>query len=244
MTISYGQAILDASWGCEFTEVLDSTGVQFVKLCHVHVSQISQISKMLASSVVDTSWMVELDEGAREAYEYTVQETADLLINIFKAAEEAGSVIDEFGELMVSMGAAKSLEVLFKHTLIPIAELWKPQAKQNEGFDFHSVCSADYLNFGEAKYSSGSTSYGRALDQAGEFLTAKKHKRDWVHLVNLASPASIQNLNSNLHGVVAAFSIHAEDPLTVYKNALKRAVKFTRERKVGFVYMVGVTHEN
>lgn len=97
MTISYGQAILDASWGCEFTEVLDSTGVQFVKLCHVHVSQISQISKMLASSVVDTSWMVELDEGAREAYEYTVQETADLLINIFKAAEEAGSVIDEFG---------------------------------------------------------------------------------------------------------------------------------------------------
>lgn len=244
MTISYGKVVPDASWGCEFTEILDSTGVQFVRLCHVHVSQISQISKMLAASVVDTSWMVGLDEGAREAYEYTVQETADLLIQIFKAAEEAGSVVDEFGELMVSMGAAKSLEVLFNHTLIPIAELWKPQAKQNEGFDFHSVCSADYLNFGEAKYSSGSTTYGIALDQVSGFLDAKKHKRDWVHLVNLASPASIKNLNDNFHGVVAAFSIHAKEPLAVYKNALQRAVNFAGQKKVNFVYMVGVTHED
>lgn len=244
MAISYGQTIPDVSWGCEFTEVLDSTGVQFVRLCHVHVSQVSQISKMLAASVVDTSWMMDLDEGAREAYEYTVQETAGLLTKIFKAAEKADSVVDEFGELMVSMSAAKSLEVLFHHTLIPIAELWKPQAKQNEGFDFHSVCSADYLNFGEAKYSSVSTTYGIALNQAGGFIATKKHKRDWVHLVNLASQASIQNLNDNLHGIIAAFSIHAKDPLTVYKNALQRAAEFAKEKSVSFVYMVGVTHED
>lgn len=243
MTINYGQMTPDASWGCEFTEILNSTDMQFVRLCHVHVSQISQISKMLATSVVDTSWMADLDEGAREAYEYTVQETAALLIQIFKAAEKAGTIVEDFGELMVSMGAAKSLEVLFSHTLIPIAELWKPQAKQNEGFDFHSVCSADYLNFGEAKYSSSSTTYGIALDQANDFLSTKKHKRDWVHLTSLASPASIQNLNNNLHGVVAAFSIHAKDHLTVYKNALQRAVEFAKERNVSFVYMVGVTHE-
>jgi hypothetical protein len=244
MTISYGQMIPDASWGCEFTEILNSTGVQFVKLCHVHISDISQISKRLATSVVDTSWMVGLDQGAREAYEYTVQETAAILIKIFKAAEDAGSVVDEFGELMVSMGAAKSLEILFSHTLIPIAELWKPQAKQNEGFDFHSICSADHINFGEAKYSSSSTTYGVALDQAGGFLDTKKHKRDWVHLRNLCSPASIQNLNDNLHGVVAAFSVHAKNPLTVYKNALQRAVEFAQEKGVSFVYMVGITHED
>ncbi|WP_010490851.1 hypothetical protein [Pseudomonas sp. S9] len=244
MVISYGQKISDTSWGCEFTEVLNSTGVEFVKLCHVHVSQISQISQMLAASVVDTSWMVDLDEGAKEAYEYTVQETADQLINIFKSAEDAGSVVDEFGELMVSMGAAKSLEVVFKNTLIPIAELWKPQAKQNEGFDFHSVCGSDYLNFGEAKYSSGSTSYGVALDQAARFVLAKKHKRDYVHLVNLASPASIKNLNNNLHGIVAAFSINAKDPLIVYRNSLQRAIDFAKKSGASFVYMVGVTHEN
>lgn len=244
MTISYGQMVSDASWGCNFNEILDSTGIKSVKLCHVHVSQIAKISKMLATSVVDTSWMVGLDEGAKEAYEYTVQETADLLISIFKAAESAGSIVDEFGELMVSMGAAKSLEVLFKHTLIPISELWKPQAKQNEGFDFHSICTADYLNFGEAKYSSGNTSYGIALNQAGKFIAAKKHKRDWVHLVNLASDASIQNLNKNLLGVIAAFSIHAKDPLTIFKNALQKAVEFAEKNSVSFVYMVGVTHED
>lgn len=243
MTVSYGQLVNDPSWGCEFREILDSTGVQFVKLCHVHVTQISKISKMLAASVIDTSWMVGLDEGAKEAYEYTVQETASLLIEIFKKAEEAGSVVEEFGEIMVSMGAARSLETLFSHTLIPIAELWKPQAKQNEGFDFHSVCGADYINFGEAKYSSSSTSYGLALGQAGGFLAAKKHKRDWVHLRSLASPASIQNLNSNLHGVVAAFSVNSKDPLSIYKNALKRALSFSQETNVKFVYMVGVTHE-
>lgn len=244
MTISYGQMIPDASWGCEFTEILGSTDIHFVKLCHVHISQISQISKMLASSVVDTSWMVGLDQGAREAYEYAVQETASILIKIFKAAEDAGTVVDEFGELMVSMGAARSLEVLFSHTLIPIAELWKPQAKQNEGFDFHSICTADHINFGEAKYSSNSTTYGIALDQAGGFLDTQKHKRDWVHLRSLCSPVSIQNLNDNLHGVVAAFSVHAQNPLTIYKNALQRAVEFAQEKDVKFVYMVGVTHED
>lgn len=244
MAVSYGRTISDKSWGCDFIEVLSSSDVQFVKLCHVHVSQISNISKMLAASVVDTSWMVGLDVGAREAYEFTVQETSDLLIQIFKAAEEEGSIVDEFGELMVSMGAAKSLEVIFNHTLIPIAELWKPQAKQNEGFDFHSICGSDYLNFGEAKYSSRDTTYGTALDQAGGFIAEKKHKRDWVHLVNLASKASIDNLNNNLHGIVAAFSVHAKNPLTVYKHALKKASEFAAEKNVSFVYMVGITHEN
>lgn len=244
MSVSYGKVIPDLSWGCEFTEVLNSTEMQFVKICHVHVTQISQISKMLTSSIVDTSWMVDLDIGAREAYEYTVQETSELLIKIFKAAESAGSIVEDFGELMVSMGAAKSLELLLSHTLIPIAELWKPQAKQNEGFDFHSVCTADHINFGEAKYSSNSTTYGIALDQASEFLIAKKHKRDWVHLTSLASPASIKNLNANLHGIIAAFSVNAKEPLTIYKNALQRAIEFAAEKKVSFVYMVGVTHES
>lgn len=243
MTITYGGTLPDSSWGGEFTEVFNANGIDFVKLCHVHVSQISKIAKVLSESVVDTSWMMTLDAGTRSSYEYTVQETAQLLVEIFKAAEREDSVVDEFGELMVSMGAAKALEVVFKHTLIPIAELWKPQAKQNEGFDFHSICPGHIINFGEAKYCSSTTSYGRALKQAGDFVTVKKHKRDRVHLVSLATSEGISNLDNNVHGVIAAFSIHADDQLTVYRNALKKAAEFSENHSVKFVYMIGVTHE-
>lgn len=244
MTTSYGGTLLDPDWGCEFTEVLNASNIDFVKLCHVHVSEISKIARMLAESIMDTSWMMVLDAGTRSSYEYTTQETAQLLVEIFKAAEQEGSIIDEFGELMVSMGAAKALEIIFKHKLIPIAELWKPQAKQNEGFDFHSICPSQIINFGEAKYCSSTTSYGRALKQAGEFVTVKKHKRDRVHLVNLATAEGISNLDNDIHGVIAAFSIHANDPATVYKNALKKAASFAKDHKVKFVYMIGVTHES
>lgn len=244
MTTSYGETILDQNWGCGFTEILSSSNLDFVKLCHVHVSEISKIAKMLAESVVDTSWMMKLDAGTKSSYEYTVQETAQLLIQIFKAAEQEGSIIDEFGELMVSMGAAKALEVLFKHTLIPIAELWKPQAKQNEGFDFHSLCPNQIINFGEAKYCSNSTSYGRALKQAGSFVSVMKHKRDRAHLLNLVPPEGIANLDNDIHGVIAAFSVHAGDQLTIYKNALEKAAAFSKDHSVKFVYLIGVTHES
>lgn len=244
MTTSYGGTISDNSWGCEFTEVLNVSNINFVKLCHVHVSEISKIAKTLAESVVDTSWMMKLDAGTKSSYEYTVHETTQLLIQIFKAAEQEGSIIEEFGELMVSMGAAKALEVVFKHKLIPIAELWKPQAKQNEGFDFHSICPSQVINFGEAKYCSNSTSYGRALKQAGKFVKEMKHKRDRVHLINLAPPEGIANLDNDIHGVIAAFSIHADDQLTIYKNALNKAASFSKDHSVQFVYLIGVTHES
>lgn len=244
MTVCYGGKSVDIDWGCEFTEVLNGSGIEYVKICHVHVADISKISKMLATSVVDTSWMMSLDPGTRSSYEYTVQETAELLVKIFNAAEQAGSIVDEFGELMVSMGSARALEVIFKHTLIPIAELWKPQAKQNEGFDFHSVCPREIINFGEAKYCSGSTSYGRAMTQAGSFLKAHKHKRDRVHLLNLASPASIENLDSDVHGVIASFSLHSRNHLSIYKNVLGKAKMFADDNGLRFVYMIGVTHES
>lgn len=243
MTVSYGGEHFDVDWGCEFTEIINGSSVDYVRICHVHVSDILKISKMLAASVVDTSWMMSLDAGTRSSYEYTVQETAELLVKIFNAAAQAGTIVDEFGELMVSMGAAKALEVMFEHTLIPIAELWKPQAKQNEGFDFHSICPNNVINFGEAKYCSGSTSYGRALNQAGGFFAVKKHKRDRVHLRSLASPESIANLDSDVHGCIAAFSLHANDHLKIYKNVLEKAKEFAAVNSLKFVYMVGVTHE-
>lgn len=244
MSVSYGGRSQDLDWGCEFTEILNGSGVEYVKICHVHVADILKISKMLSASVVDTSWMMELDSGTRSSYEYTVQETAGLLVRIFNDAGYAGSIVDEFGELMVSMGAAKALEVIFQHKLIPIAELWKPQAKQNEGFDFHSVCPEEVINFGEAKYSSSSTSYGRALTQASGFLEVHKHKRDRVHLLNLVSSASIKNLDGNTHGVIAAFSLHSSNRLGVYKNVLGKAKDFADSNCVKFVYMIGVTHES
>lgn len=244
MTISYGGKFLDPDWGCEFTEILDSSNVGSVKLCHVHVTEITKIAEKLAERVMDTSWMTALDAGTRSSYEFTTIETAQALTDIFKAVQIKGGIVEEFGELMVSMGAAKALESVFKHTLIPIAELWKPQLKQNEGFDFHSICPKEIINFGEAKYCSNTTSYGRALRQAGGFVKVQKHKRDRVHLINLASPKGIFNLDNDIHGVIAAFSVHANDQATIYKNALAKAASFAKDHKVKFVYLIGVTHES
>lgn len=215
-----------------------------VKLCFIEISNIQKIAYELTSRVLDTSWMMKLDKGTKRSYDKTVEETAQKLVDVFRSANGLGKIAGEFGESMVSMGSARALEMLFNHIVLPVAELWKPQVKQNEGFDFHTVCPEEIINFGEAKFSSvkSKNPHGDAIPQACDFIDAEKHFRDRVHLINLVSKKAITNLDDEDFGVIAAFSINSDNPLNILENALESAQKEFPSRNIKFVYLVGVKH--
>lgn len=237
----YGSQHSDTDWGCDYFEVETTTPIGKIKVCHVIVNDIKIISEALTKKVLDTSWMTNLDAGSKRAYDRTVQETASALVEIFQSTTTPSDVGSEFGEIMVSIGSTKALEKIFNHVILPIAELWKPQLKQNEGFDFHTVCSDEFINFGEAKYSGSSTPHGNAINQAKGFIDDEKHLRDYVHLRELASDASVENLNNDSFGIVASFSINAADPLQILKNAINSAQDKLSLDSIKVVYLVGVS---
>ncbi|WP_330565904.1 hypothetical protein [Pseudomonas yamanorum] len=238
--LSFSSRIIDANWGCTYQEVVESLGGIDVKVCYVEVENVNTFAEQLAGWVLDTSWMADLDKGTRRQYDYTVKETSDILVEVFRSAAGSGKIGEEFGELMVSIGSARGLEQVFHHAKVPIAELWKPQALQNEGFDFHTVCTDEFVNFGEAKFSSSKNPHGPALDQVSRFISEQKHLRDRGHLLNLVGANSIAHLDDDRFGVVAAFSINSLSPLVVFQNALKTGLEFVGGKAVKVLYLVGV----
>jgi hypothetical protein len=206
-SLSFGDEYKDDDWKCSFSEVSESDGVlDKIVLCHVNVLDISKLADELAKSIMDNSWIMGLDEGVTLAYKKTAEETATVLVNIFKnniLTEDGNRISGEFGEMMVSMGASRALETIFSHVSLPISELWKPKLKGNEGFDFHTICPEQLINFGEAKYSSSKNPYGGksgdsggAAGQADGFIKAEKHLRDYVHLMHLAEGEPSENLKN------------------------------------------------
>jgi hypothetical protein len=243
MSLNLSNEIYDAEWGCSHQEVINALGHKGVKVCYVTVSNLNEFAKKITNIVLDNSWMTTLDHGTRRAYETTVGETASALVQIFRDTASIGTVGAEFGEVMVSLGSARALEQVFNHLSTPIAELWKPQKGQNEGFDFHTVCSSEHINFGEAKYSGSATPHGLAITQAGRFVSEKKHLRDRVHLISLVSKQSIDNLDQDNFGVVAAFSLNAKNPLVIFKNAMASAATLIATHRITNFYLVGVRDE-
>lgn len=242
MTSVKTSSISDADWGCDHFD-LSSPPTANIRACRVSITDITKLAAELTRTVVDTSWMSHLDKGARRAYEKTVAETADLLVEIFSAVDPASGVAADFGELMVSMGSARALKMVFSHSEVPLSELWKPQVKQNEGFDFHTICPGSFVNFGEAKYSSTGNPHGLALEQISDFLTAEKHYRDRTHLVNIVPASAINKLDDNEFGVIAAFSLNSKNQELVINNAVKAAEKLAAKHQISQIFLVGVSYE-
>jgi hypothetical protein len=251
-TISYGRIFPEDTWGSTFYEVtsLSDTGNIFV--CHVSISDLKKIALELTSLVNDNSWVTKIDDRASRAYATTAQKTAEALVKVFKATLSTDNkVAIEFGELMVSMGSSKALEIVFGHRSLPIAELWKPKIAQNEGFDFHTVCTEDIINFGEAKFSNSSSPYSGisgdssgAGGQADGFIGGGKHLMDGPHMGSLAGEDCALKLDKDIFGVVLAFSINAKNPLAVLKNALDHSKTYENLKKAKNIYIVGVSHES
>lgn len=241
--LSYGTEHHDAHWGSVFTEVVGAASKN-IFVCHVAISDLKGLADELSNQILDHSWIMDLDEGSRLTYQQTVTETAEILVNIIKDQITTGDkVSSEFGEIMVSMGASRALETIFSHISIPLAELWKPKAKGNEGFDFHTVCPNKLVNFGEAKFCSSTNPYSVAAGQADGFVEKDKHHRDRPLLVDLGTEqAAIDNLKNQSFGVVLAFSMNAKKPLDVFKTALTKALEYQHLKKAQNVYVVGVSH--
>lgn len=247
----YGQLFSEEKWGSTFAEVRSISTSENIFVCHVTISDLEKIASELSNKIVDESWITDLDNTARRSYEAISIKTAQELVKVFNSALTIDNkVASEFGELMVSMGSSKALEIVFKHRCLPIAELWKPKLLQNEGFDFHTVCGENIINFGEAKFSATSSPYGGnsgdttgAGGQADGFINETKHLRDSVHLMHLAGEDATNNLNDDQFGVVLGFSINAEKPLLILKNATEKTQAYEHLKKAKNIYIVGVSHE-
>lgn len=247
----YNRTFQEEKWGSTFHEIENISGTENIFVCHTNISDLEKMATELSTKVLDQSWIIDLDDRARRAYQTTAQETARLLVEVFKETVTLDNkVASEFGELMVSMGASKALEVVFGHRSIPLAELWKPKILQNEGFDFHTVCTENIINFGEAKFSGSSNPYGGnsgdttgAGGQADGFIGNNKHLMDGVHLGHLAGNDAATNLDNDLFGIILAFSINAVNPLLIFKNALDNSKTYENLKKAKNIYIVGVSHE-
>lgn len=249
--LSYSRSFPEDTWGSTFHEIAGISDTANVFICHTSISDLEKIATELSTNVMDQSWILALDHRAKRAYENTARETAKSLVEVFKTTlSEDSKISSAFGELMVSMGSSKALEVIFKHKSIPIAEIWKPKILGNEGFDFHTVCPENMINFGEAKFSSSSNPYGGpsggktgAGGQADGFILNGKHLMDGVHMGHLAGDDAAANLDNDLFGIVLAFSINSPDPLVILKNALDHSVTYENLKKAKNIYIVGVSYE-
>lgn len=240
MTITFLAQQSDSLWGCAYQEVVSSLSGANIRLCFVEVQNLNAFATALIKLVLDKTWMTSLDDTARRSFDKTVTKTAAKLVATFQNTAAANSVGADFGEIMVSIGSARALENLFQHLRIPLAELWKPKLSQNGGFDFHTVCTSQLINFGEAKYSSSSNSYTSAIDQASEFIDDEKHLADGIYLEKIVNKSSISMLNNDDFGVVAAFSVNAKNLNLILANAVAAAQKVMGSKKISKFYLVGV----
>ncbi|HCG7440269.1 hypothetical protein HJ144_18710 [Vibrio parahaemolyticus] len=231
------ELIDDQDWGCQHSEFV---GEASIKACTVSVNDLRCMANELTNSVLNTSWITSLDKGTQKSYQYTAKETAEALVEIFDKITDENSLGAEFGEIMVSMGSSRALEKIFGHISLPIAEIWKPQVKQNEGFDFHTECPSALINFGEAKFSGSENPHGKAISQAQRFIKEEKHYRDRVHLVNLSSADAVTNLDDDKFGAIAAFSINSDDVTKIMNNALDSIRKSELINDAQMIYLVGV----
>lgn len=230
----------DIEWGCVHTQYHYQEKDPAIIACVVNVNKVNLIAAELVNSVLNTSWISSLDAGTQRSYKVTAKETADALVTIFNKVIGGNPLGDEFGEIMVSIGSSRALSQLLQHISLPIAELWKPQVKQNEGFDFHTTCTGRLINFGEAKFSASTNPHGNAIHQAVRFIKQEKHFRDRVHLVNLCPADTIKNLDNDEYGIIAAFSINSTDPEKIMNNAIKTVRELELSKLVSCIYLVGV----
>lgn len=234
------------SWGCDFQQLSLDGIPSNIHVCLVKVNTLTSVAVECVKAVADNTWISRLDPRVGRGYTKTVNQTAQVLSKIFSDFINSGNKSNigaDFGEIMVSIGSAAALSALLQHNNLPVSELWKPQVKQNEGFDFHTQCSSFYLNFGEAKFSDSDSPHGDAIPQIKRFIEEEKHLRDRVHLINLAFAESIDNLDEDKFGAVVAFSINAKDPEKVLRNAATSAFTHFKELTFQNVYIVGVVHK-
>lgn len=233
----------DIDWGCTHVDLSHLSLHEKINVYLVKVEDLNKLAMSMSADIMDKSWMYKLNPDMQLSYRSSALETMAVLLKIFSNSQDnAGKLTESFGESLITMASSRLLEFLLQHHRLPLAEIWKPQKKQNEGFDFHTVCSESLINFGEAKYSGKDNPHHNSIFQIDEFIEKEKHFRDLIHLEKLAPGNPYNNLANEKYGVVASFSINGKNKHSILQNAVSNAIEMKMYGNVERVYLIGVCH--
>ena len=137
------------------------------------------------------------------------------------------------------MTAQDVLENSFSHRKVPLAELFKEKVSGNPGFDFHTESNSCMIAFGEAKYSGSENTYTKALTQIVDFISLAKDDMELTDLQRFVSTKAVENALNGNKAYIAAFSINAKRPETVFNNVLKSDL-LTQLVLYPELYLIGV----
>ncbi len=210
-----------------------------VVYAHIKVHDIKKRANTLIKDFSDTCWISKLDPATAFAYKERVEQTAlDLIKNVLEKVDN--TITEKFGEIIVSSSARDILGLHYNHQTFPLAELWKEKNLGNPGFDFHTQTPTNLIAFGEAKYSSTSNSYGKAIQQIDDFIINGKDKKELSDLRNFASIFAQKNMHeSGLRVFVAAFSLYPHDNERLLKQIMKNK-HLSNLLKYPELYIIGV----
>ncbi|OIN11157.1 hypothetical protein [Shewanella chilikensis] len=195
----------------------DATGN--IYLIIIDISDLEQRVEDMHKVVTDTSWLSALNIVEQMTYKARSRPTIEKIVNEILNKVDSDISVD-FGEYMVSDTAQSSLEKYLNHVRLPLAELIKEKISGNPGFDFHTESHANFVAFGEAKFSGVQNSHGRALSQINKFIVAEKDIQELSDIQHFVSKAAIQSAVNGSKSFTAAFSITSDDTEKIMDNAL------------------------
>jgi hypothetical protein len=198
----------------------NKSGSASVHLVHVKIKDHQERAREMIDTIKDTSWISKLDVIGQRAYSARANQTIERIVNDVLSKVD-NTVSSSFGEYLVSESAQVILSSQFQHVKLPLAELWKEKVEGNPGFDFHTESPAQYIVFGEAKYSSSDNPHTDALKQAVGFIASKKDDMDLADLRSLASKEAVENCVAFYKGYAIAFSINGSRYDQIFSTVLK-----------------------
>lgn len=177
---------------------------------------------LLIHQLNDTNWMSTLDDIDRVAYDERARQTIEKLTQVVIQALEESGLTKEFGEYLISHSAQEILHNEFRHTKIPLAELWKERKTGNPGFDFHTLSNTDILVFGEAKYQTHQSPYKKAIQQVDNFINEKKDRKELTDLRRFVSENASRKVIVGDKGYTLAFSIRGNKSIDdIFRNSIR-----------------------
>lgn len=192
-----------------------------INCLHIRIKDFKPIVKEIETNISDTSWINNLDEISKKTFKANAEKTINKIVNEV-IAKVTSNINTDIGEYIVSYSAQYALEVVFSHTKIPLAELLKEKISGNPGFDFHTISTANYLIFGEAKFSIDSTPRADALNQIESFIN-NKDNGELLWLQPFLDASTKANVINDEKGYAAAFSFNSDNIITILNNALASA---------------------
>ena len=206
----------------------------------ITVSDHLDFAREAKAIITDDRWITKLDPYDAYAYQDVAEQTTKRLVEMFNGVQN--TLTGDFGEFIVSLSSQLSLENENNHIRPPLAELWKQKELGNPGYDFHTECPEQLINFGEAKFVSNGQAHNSAARQVLEiFIPKNKHRRDKKELEDFLSQESIERLvKYEEYGICLSFSINNGDFEKSFLTALNNEYVKGVSKYCKKLYLIGV----